>query len=192
MSYSLSFSEEFYYANDEGESGELQRNIDGKPFTLHSAVRMMPADDFRGACKAAGIDPYTESAVHDLIEHARRTVDSCATIGVPVEVYLDVDRDFSVKVYEAVPRRKMTYLDDRRVTAFKVTEAPIARTRTGYGSKLPSAYMLQLDGKRWHRVYTICWSNAGTDYVIIGGEPHYLQTGELWDITRRLQASKAG
>lgn len=72
----------------------------------------------------------------------------------------------------------MIYLDITRITGHKTTARPNTRQRQdGYGSKLPSAWMLQLDGKRWHRVYTVCWSNAGTSYVIDRGQPHYLQTG---------------
>lgn len=71
----------------------------------------------------------------------------------------------------------MQYLDMTRVTAFKTTEQPLARSRSGYGSKLPDDAMLQLDGKRWHRVYSVCWSNSSTSYVLVKGVPHYLQTG---------------
>lgn len=71
----------------------------------------------------------------------------------------------------------MQYLDMSRVTSFKTTEPPVLRTRSGYGGKLANDAMLQLDGKRWHRVYTVCWSNAGSDYVFVKGERHYLQTG---------------
>ena len=39
-------------------------------------------------------------------------------------------------------------------------------TRTGYGSRIPSALMVKLPGSpRWRRVYVCCWSNAGTSYV---------------------------
>lgn len=42
-------------------------------------------------------------------------------------------------------------------------------TATGYGSKLPSRYMIKWHG-RWYRVYSICHSNVSTEYVLIGGK----------------------
>jgi hypothetical protein len=59
----------------------------------------------------------------------------------------------------------IAYLDPARVTARRRTKAPLNRSRDGYGSKLPSSWMLQLDGRRWHRVYIICYSNSGSAYV---------------------------
>ena len=43
------------------------------------------------------------------------------------------------------------------------------RTTSGYGSKLPTRYMLHI-GSRWRRVYAICWSNVATYYIIKNGE----------------------
>lgn len=42
---------------------------------------------------------------------------------------------------------------------------------TGYGSKIPTDWMLKFDGeKRSYRVYAICFSNVATPYVIRGGQ----------------------
>jgi hypothetical protein len=42
---------------------------------------------------------------------------------------------------------------------------------SGYFSKMPTDYMVKLEGSnRWHRVYTMCYSNSGTNYVIFRGE----------------------
>ena len=41
-------------------------------------------------------------------------------------------------------------------------------TVSGYGSKIPTCRMIKV-GKRWYRVYCICWSNAGTCYVVEKG-----------------------
>ena len=68
----------------------------------------------------------------------------------------------------------MNYLDPARVTAKRQTTPPLHRSASGYGSKIPTSWMLQLDGKRWHRVYVIQWSNAGSAYVLVGGTPAYL------------------
>lgn len=73
----------------------------------------------------------------------------------------------------------MTYLDMSTVVARMVTEPPRSgQTRSGYGSRLPTPYMLRI-AKRWHRVYCILWSNSGTCYIRKGGESHYIATGEL-------------
>lgn len=64
---------------------------------------------------------------------------------------------------------QITYLDPARVTAKRQTEPPPNRSRTGYGSKIPSSWLLQLDGKHWNRVYVICYSNAGSAYVLSRG-----------------------
>jgi hypothetical protein len=71
---------------------------------------------------------------------------------------------------------KIDYLDPARVTAKRQTDAPPNRSRTGYGSKIPTAWLLQLDGKRWHRVYVVQWSNSGSAYVLSRGKPLYLGT----------------
>lgn len=70
-----------------------------------------------------------------------------------------------------------TYLDPARVKAVKETCVPCSgTTRTGYGPKLATPWLLRIDGKRWHRVYIMQWSNAGTAYIIIRGERHLLGT----------------
>lgn len=81
----------------------------------------------------------------------------------------------------------MNYLSERRVTGVKVTppeQTPRNSRRDGYGNRIPLGIMLQLDGKRWHRVYMVCWSNSGTCYVrtkagnqwLISGWEHSLRT----------------
>lgn len=71
----------------------------------------------------------------------------------------------------------LTYLDPARITATRNTPAPCSgTTRTGYGPKLATTWMLLLDGKRWHRVYVMQWSNSGTAYVRIKGVQHILQS----------------
>lgn len=47
----------------------------------------------------------------------------------------------------------------------KETETPRAgRTVTGYGSRIPTAYMVRWEGK-WRRVYVANFGNAGTAYI---------------------------
>jgi len=38
-------------------------------------------------------------------------------------------------------------------------------TSTGYGSKIPTEYMIRYKD-RWRRVYCCIWSNCGTNYII--------------------------
>ena len=42
------------------------------------------------------------------------------------------------------------------------------RTATGYGSRIPSPWMVKLHG-RWRRVYVAQWGNAGTAYIGTAG-----------------------
>ena len=42
-------------------------------------------------------------------------------------------------------------------------------TATGYGNKLPTVYMIRYEN-RFYRVYSLCYSNVSTEYVIIMGE----------------------
>lgn len=48
--------------------------------------------------------------------------------------------------------------------AIKTTDTPRNRSVSGYGSKLPTQYMVNWRNK-WRRVYAICYSNASTLYI---------------------------
>jgi len=49
----------------------------------------------------------------------------------------------------------------------KTTKPPKwAASKTGYGRKIPTRFMVRLPGgKRWRRVYCCQYSNSGTCYV---------------------------
>lgn len=56
-------------------------------------------------------------------------------------------------------------------TALEYKHAPMAHhlrglqyTRSGYGSRIPTAHMVRFNG-RWRRVYCCIWSNSGTCYI---------------------------
>jgi hypothetical protein len=68
----------------------------------------------------------------------------------------------------------LVYLDSARVTAKRQGTPPRSRSRTGYGPKEPTSWELQIDGKRWHRVYVMIWSNSGSAYVLVKGVTHFL------------------
>lgn len=43
-------------------------------------------------------------------------------------------------------------------------EAGLSYTASGYGSRIPTRYMVKLNG-RWRRVYCIVYSNSGTLFL---------------------------
>lgn len=65
------------------------------------------------------------------------------------------------------------YLDPSLVTAVRQSPPPHNRSRTGYGSKIGTAWELEIHG-RWHRVYVVQWSNSGSAYVTVRGQNLYL------------------
>lgn len=56
----------------------------------------------------------------------------------------------------------------------------LSQTASGYGSKLTSAYKTEYNG-RLYRVYTMCWSNSGTSYIIVKGERLVLRNTFIGD-----------
>jgi len=49
----------------------------------------------------------------------------------------------------------------------------LSQTATGYGAKLTSRYKIHFEGKLY-RLYTICFSNAGTTYFTVKGRRIYV------------------
>lgn len=66
---------------------------------------------------------------------------------------------------------EVTYLDHSRIKDVKRTEAPRNPSRTGYGKKIPTTLMVKLEKGPWRRVYTAIFSNAGTSYIVLPGNP---------------------
>ena len=60
----------------------------------------------------------------------------------------------------------------------KETETPWhGRTVSGYGSRLPTPYMVRHNGK-WRRVYAACYGNAASFYI---GKPGaWICTVDVW------------
>jgi len=70
----------------------------------------------------------------------------------------------------------VNYLGDIKGDTFSVykTEVyPRNRSASGYGSKIPTPYMVKF-GKRNYRVYAICWANVASLYVLISGQRYFL------------------
>lgn len=75
------------------------------------------------------------------------------------------------------------------VTAVHVDrEAPRSgQTVSGYGGKLPTPYRLTYAGRN-RRVYAMCYGNAASLYVIVGGAVAHLDTVTEY----RLEAARDG
>lgn len=63
---------------------------------------------------------------------------------------------------------------DRTVTV-PCKEAPLQHhllgltyTASGYGAKLPTRYMVQVEN-RWYRVYSTCFSNTSSEWITVQG-----------------------
>ena len=75
----------------------------------------------------------------------------------------------------------VNYLGDIKGDTFSVyrtATSPINRSVSGYGSKLPTHYMVKF-GKRNYRVYAICYSNAASFYILIGGQRYFMHDYDL-------------
>lgn len=49
--------------------------------------------------------------------------------------------------------------------------APRGSSVSGYGNRIPTPHCIRI-GRRWHRVYAICYSNVSTFYIRWGGKRH--------------------
>jgi len=47
--------------------------------------------------------------------------------------------------------------------------APANPSRTGYGGKIPTRYRVVCGDGRVRRVYAMCYSNAASFYILVGG-----------------------
>ena len=52
-------------------------------------------------------------------------------------------------------------------------EKGLQQTASGYGKKLTTPWKAHHNG-RLYRVYCVCFSNAGTLYILPGGKPVYI------------------
>ena len=58
-------------------------------------------------------------------------------------------------------------------------EKGLSYTATGYGSKIPTRYMVRTIDQKWRRVYCATFSNVGTLYVMHGKEKTIVELGHL-------------
>ena len=74
------------------------------------------------------------------------------------------------------------YVLEERPLAWQ--RAGLQETATGYGRKLTTRFVLRIQGltntpARWYRVYCVCYSNAGSHYILRGGTMVFLRDSEL-------------
>lgn len=64
------------------------------------------------------------------------------------------------------------YLKSACVVAAQQTTVPRYRARQdGYGSKIPTSWLIKLENETcWRRVYCVCWSNSGTAFILLAGQ----------------------
>lgn len=60
--------------------------------------------------------------------------------------------------------------------------APLCYSRSGYGNRIPTPHCIRI-GKRWYRVYAICYSNVSTFYIRWGGKRHIVDFHDDYDET---------
>lgn len=63
--------------------------------------------------------------------------------------------------------------DSWRVMESRYT--PKNRSISGYGSKLPTRFIVVDDHGRIRRVYAICWSNVASFFCMVKGERMFVQ-----------------
>jgi hypothetical protein len=51
---------------------------------------------------------------------------------------------------------------------------PMNRSKSGYGSKIPTQYRIKCADNRVRRVYAICYSNAASHYILVSGNRKYI------------------
>lgn len=123
-----------------------------------------------------------------------------ATYNLDSEGFAAMRADGQLSYWGEVPEtvtvsQAIWHTDPTRVTDVKITDAPMARSASGYGRKLPTRYMIryragQCDETRgrWHRVYAMQYGNAGSLYVRTGGHDAFLDI----DTEYRLRAARDG
>lgn len=86
----------------------------------------------------------------------------------------------------------LTYTDPADVLEVAVdTRAPGSPYATGYGRKIPTGYRIRYRterARRWLRVYVMQYGNAGSPYVVAGGQLLHLDT----DTEHRLMTEAEG
>lgn len=96
MSYSLSFSPEFFYGNELDQDPEEKSN---RPKSVYQALISMDKRDWNEMAKEVFGVSGNRISVDDVMQKIRDT-DSCSGLRSPVEVWIDRDGFYTVDVYE--------------------------------------------------------------------------------------------
>jgi hypothetical protein len=73
-------------------------------------------------------------------------------------------------------------IEDFKIKPLLWQKAGKQYTATGYGSKIPTEYMIKVSDdccRRWHRVYCSIYSNSGVLYIIVKKQVRYIDDTEL-------------
>lgn len=62
---------------------------------------------------------------------------------------------------------------------YRTIKIPVNYSRTGYGRKLPTQYIIKTVDNRIHRVYCICHSNSGSLWIHYQGKKPMVETAIL-------------
>lgn len=100
MSFSLSFSPEFFLAEGEPyDRADLAVNAKGKPVSVWSALGMMPEEQWAELAREHyGLEP--DMLERETVLDTIRETDTCTDLRVPVEVWIDPEGYYCVKVWE--------------------------------------------------------------------------------------------
>lgn len=102
MAYSLSFSEEFFLAEGEPyDRSDRAVNSEGKPVSLYSAICMMPDEQWKEiAADLFNLKGEPGLLAPEAVFEMARETGTCSNLNSPVEVWIDSDGEYRVKVYE--------------------------------------------------------------------------------------------
>jgi len=80
-------------------------------------------------------------------------------------------------------------VSEARISRLPWQKAGLTYTATGYGARIPTQYMIRVGAdKRWRRVYSTCYGNAGSVWINVNGGRRFLYDT---DISAALDAGKA-
>lgn len=100
MSFSLSFSTEFFLAEGEPyDRHDHAVNASGQPISVWSALLMMPSEAWTELAREVfGCAP--ELLAPETVLDKIQETDTCSALTVPVRVWIDSDGDYFIDVWE--------------------------------------------------------------------------------------------
>ncbi len=149
MSYELSFSPEFFLAEGEPhDRSDLALNADDKPYSVYSALCLMKQKDKRAWSRMASEVFHcpghilTPETVLDKIHETN----TCGTLSVPVDVWIDPEGYHTVEVYEAT---HYTYCSG--MSGYMPDNSGTARTKADAIECVLAVFADQLSGRELKR-----------------------------------------